>query len=52
MAERQVILASETALVGEDLELSFRAVRADKAPEGIVPRSVSESSGVSKLLLI
>ena len=41
MADRQLILSNETALVGEDLELSFRAVRAEKSPAGVVPRSVS-----------
>ena len=38
MTERQVILSNQEALVGEDLELSFRAVRADQSPGGVVPR--------------
>ena len=38
MTERQVILSNQEALVGEDLELSFRAVRAEQAPAGVVAR--------------
>ena len=38
MTERQVILSNTEALVSEDLEASFRAVRADEAPGGLVPR--------------
>ena len=41
MTERQVILSNQEALVGEDLELSFRAVRAEQAPAGVVARWVS-----------
>ena len=38
MTDRQVILSNSEALVSEDLELSFRAVRADQSPGGVVPR--------------
>ena len=38
MTDRQVILSNTEALVSEDLEVSFRAVRADQAPSGVVPR--------------
>ena len=33
-----VTLSNPEALVSEDLELSFRAVRSDQAPSGVVPR--------------
>jgi len=38
MTERQVILTDQEALLGADLELSFKAVRAAKAPAGLIPR--------------
>ena len=40
MADRQIILSEQEALVGADLELSFRAVRADQSPAGVIPRYV------------
>ena len=40
MTERQVILTDQEALVGQDLELSFRAVRSNQAPAGVLPRLV------------
>ena len=36
--DRQVILTDPEGLVGKDLELSFRAVRANQLPAGVVPR--------------
>ena len=38
MTDRQVVLSNTEALVNQDLELSFKAVRADQAPGGVVPR--------------